>query len=110
MIFGSTNGPRVEFVTSDLGTSLETIVADQGSPVHIESINFCNKTGSAATVTLCKTDGASDHYYLHTFSIAAHEPYLFKEHAIVLTAGQTLRALAGTADAIDVSVIGIQAR
>jgi len=108
MIFGPTTGPRVEFNTADLGTALETIVADQGSPVHIESVNFCNKTGSAVTVTLCKTEGASDFYYLDAVSIPANEPYPFKDHAIVLSAGQTLRALAGTPDAIDVSVVGIQ--
>lgn len=109
MLFSTTNGPRVEFNKSNLGTSLETIADDQGSSVQIESVNFANKTGSTVTVTLCKTKSATDYYYLHTFDVPAHDRYPFTDHVIVLNQGETLRALAGTGTAIDVSVVGIQA-
>jgi hypothetical protein len=108
MIFGSTNGQRVEFTVQDIGSTLEVVAAYPGSPIHIESVNFCNKTGAAVDITLCKTSGDDNHYYLHTFDVPANEPYLFKDHAIVLTQGQSLRALASTGSAIDVSVVGIQ--
>lgn len=109
MIFGASIGKRYETPTSNLGTSLATILANPGSIVHVESINFCNKTNATVTVSLCKTSGGTDYYYLHTFDIEAYSPYTFKDHAIVLTRGQSLRALAGTGTAIDVSVVAFQA-
>lgn len=108
MIFGSTNGPRVEFMSISLGTSLGVVVPDQGSPTHIESVNFCNKTASAVTVALCKTTNGIDFYYLHTLEVDPHSSFLFTDHAIVLSNGQVLRALASATNAIDLSVVGIQ--
>lgn len=110
MIFGASTGPRYETPTSNLGTSLATILAYPGSTIHVESVNFCNKTAGTITVSLCKTDSGTDYYYLHTFDIAAHKPYNFTDHAIVLTDGQSLRALASAGTSIDVSVVAFQAR
>lgn len=110
MIFGASTGQRYETPTSNLGTSLATILADPGSVVHVESVNFCNKTGGTVTVSLCKTSSGTDYYYLHTFDIEAYQRFVFTDHAIVMTSGQSLRALAGTGTAIDVSVVAFQAR
>ena len=108
MINTTSDGVRTEKRTIDLGTTLAAITDTLSTKAVVESVHFVNKNGSARTVDLAKRVSATDSYYLKTHSIAGSTPYTFKDHVIVLEAGETLVALSSNASSIDVHVTYLQ--
>lgn len=70
----------------------------------LKSISLCNKTASAATVTL-KLDSIE---FLHAVSIAAGDTYPLSSIDQVLDAGELIEGSAGTASAIDCIISGYE--
>lgn len=70
----------------------------------LKSISLCNKTASAATVTL-KLDGIE---IMHAFSVAAGAQYIISSIDQVLDSGDLIEGSAGTASAIDCCISGYE--
>ncbi len=74
------------------------------SKTIVKSIALCNKTGTAATVTL-KLDGIC---LLSGYSIAANEVKIISVLDQIIDSADLIEGLSGTASAIDYMISGIE--
>lgn len=108
-------GRRKRFYSGTLGTSVADLVTAGTAPTDGSakaSFHFtvANKTGTAANVTLAVANNASTvlAYLLHTFPIPAYDAYVHSE-TVDLLGGEKLVGFAGTASALDLNVMGVEA-
>jgi hypothetical protein len=92
-------------------TTLTDIYTVPASTSAIARVTLCNRSGSAVAVRLAHAPaGASDalpHYKLYDFSIPANDSWT-TPYTIEMATTDKLRAKAGTADTISVTVCGIE--
>jgi hypothetical protein len=99
-------------LTSNLPTTITTILtAPTGSNyLVVTAITFANKTGSPVTVQCSIYNGTTDVYLVYNAVVGTGDTLVLggQNLKVTLGAGYSLRALAGTASAIDVTVSATQ--
>jgi hypothetical protein len=93
-------------VTQNLPTSLTQILATPGSGgIIVSGLTICNKTGATVTYGLTCYNGSAHTYLAFTQNIGAFDTVTFGGDFFkaAITAGYSLYAIAGTANALDVA-------
>ena len=92
-----------------LSTTSATVIATaaQKSLLTIDSIWINCDTGGS-TLDLYVTDGTNSYYLIKGKTIAANTYEQVKDHHIPLYSGWSLRAVAGTANRIDITAVLFQ--
>lgn len=99
------------FYQAQPGTT-DTLLYTNSSGVAsvVRNIHVANTTGTAATITLGINTGAAmvaAEHYLSAMSVAANSTYDWSGFAVI-SIGETIRALQGTASALTVSISGVE--
>lgn len=107
--FARTDGKRVTKKISNLSTSaVDLITAEQKKPVTLESITFCNTTGTTERkVSFYVKDGANTYYVFRNKPLAGWETQLIDSHSVVLSDGQTFSVISN-GDGVDVVAVFIE--
>lgn len=84
-------------------TTLYTATADVGA--IIKSVSVCSINGASDTFSLLLNDGTSDFYIFKNLAISANTTELIYDHNPILRSGWTVKAQAGTANALDVVMV-----
>lgn len=101
-IYSNSQGKRKP-IRAKLTTTNATTIFTGGSYLsYLDAINFCNITGSAATIDLWVNDGTSSYYIVKGQSIAAAGRFQITDLAADIGPGDTLRAQSDTGNAIDI--------
>jgi len=92
-------------------TTLTDIYTVPASTSAIARVTFCNRSGSAVVIRLAHAPaGAADalpHYHLYDFSLPANDAWT-TPYTIELATTDKIRAKAGTANVISVTVHGLE--
>lgn len=99
-------------LTSSLGTSVATILAGPPASTYtaVSAITFCNKSGATCWVSCSVYNGTTDVYLAYQTPVLAGDTLVLGgvNLKVLLSNGFSLRALAQTAAAIDVTVSSVQ--
>jgi hypothetical protein len=101
MIFSQAQGNRERREVRGINASAEVLLEAPERRWTLDSVLFANTSGSSVNITLDINDGVNTTILLPAKALAAHDVYLFKDHNIIINAGETLRVTASTADVID---------
>ena len=107
--FARTDGKRVTKRVSNLSTSAQDLItAAQQKAVTLESISFCNTTGTTERlISFYVKDGGTNYYILKANPLAEWETKVFDTHSVVLNPGQTFTVVANAAG-VDVVAVFIE--
>lgn len=104
--FARTDGKRVTVKVSNLGTSESVLAtASQQKPVTLESITFCNTTGTTERkVSFYIKSGGTNYHLYKAKPLAGWETKIIDNHSAVLSAGESFAVVA---DAAGVDVVAV---
>lgn len=106
-LFAQTGGQRQTAIASLLDTNeVDLIVSSSGGPSTLESINFCNTTGSSISVDCIFDKKGSSVYVCNAEPVAAHSRLHITDHNLTIDADCVLR-VKGDAG-IDVTAVHIR--
>lgn len=107
--FARTDGKRVTKTVSNLSTSAQDLItAAQQKPVTLESITFCNTTGTTERkVSFYVKDGATNYYIFRAKPLAGWQTQIIDTHSVVLRPGQTFSVVSDGAG-VDVVAVFIE--
>lgn len=103
------NGKRVTKRVSNLSTSAQDLVeASQQKNVTLESISFCNTTGTTERlISFYVKDGGTNYYIFKAVPLAKWQTKIIENHSVVLTPGQFFTVVADGAG-VDVVAVFIE--
>ena len=107
-VFAQSSGQRIvtgKVLSTTAATTLITATADITHTV--ESIHWSVDT-AGSTLSIWWNDGVADYYLMRGETEAANTRDQITDVHVVLRAGYTLKAQAGTASKIDVTVVTLQ--
>lgn len=109
--FARTDGKRVTVYSANLGTS-EVVLATaaQKKTVTLESVTFCNTSGTTErTVNFYIKTGSGNVYVWRAYPLAQWQTKAIDTLSIVLSAGQSFAVSAGSAaSGVDVTLTTIE--
>ena len=109
-VFATTSGQRKPFGTKLTDTSATTLVSGTADiTVTIEAIQWSVDT-AGSTLSIWWNDGTNDYYMVKGETEGANSRDMISDLGLVLRAGMTLKAQAGTANKIDITVIAIESQ
>lgn len=96
-------GGNVQTRSTKLDSTDPTVIAGSASGAVVVAIYAAEISGNTPTLALYKTDGTTNTYLRSALAMTANQEYS-RDVIIVLKANETLVAVAGAADQIDINV------